>query len=59
MTDTLLLAYLRYIAGGRAALVAAKLTDSALRISYCLYVDRRPWGSAPQKPISAPRYLTT
>ena len=43
MTDSLLLAYLRYITEGRKAFARIGLKDSSLRILYCLYVDRRAW----------------
>jgi len=43
MTDSLLIAYLRYITEGRKAFARIGLKDSSLRILYCLYVDRRGW----------------
>ena len=43
MTDSLLIAYLRYITEGRKAFARIGLKDSSLRILYCLYVDRRAW----------------
>ncbi len=42
-SDELRLAYLRYITEGRRMWSDMKETDSRLRVSYCLLVDRRAW----------------